>query len=121
MTRLQRTVIIASVVIAVLIVVGAAVAVQRRTPAAQVPVKDLPRTVSQAELKRSDGREGRPCLVAVDGTVYRIEGFDKWQDGKHIPSEGQAYCGADLSAVIDKSPHGRKQLDILIKVGRLGS
>lgn len=77
-------------------------------------------TVSLDELKRSNGKMGQTCLVAIDGTVYKIEGFSQWKDGVHTPSEGQAYCGADLSAVIDKAPHGRSKLQYLEIIGPLG-
>lgn len=75
--------------------------------------------VTQAELAAADGQAGRPCLVAVDGTVYQINGFTLWQEGQHIPSEGQAYCGADMSEVMRRAPHGTTKLDLLREVGPL--
>src|SRR5690606_41642675 len=55
-----------------------------------------PGPVTRAELAAADGRDGRPCLVAVDGVVYQIQGFTLWREGEHLPSEGRAYCGADI-------------------------
>ena len=78
------------------------------------------RPVSQSELARSNGKMGQPCLVAVDGKVYKIDGFSQWKDGQHIPSEGEAYCGADMTATIDMSPHGRSKLEYLELIGPLG-
>lgn len=67
-------------------------------------------------LKQYDGQNGRDCYVAVKGTVYKLAN-QYWQNGKHTPSSGQAYCGADMSAVIGKSPHGESVLSSLPKVG----
>jgi predicted heme/steroid binding protein len=78
------------------------------------------RSLTLQELARYDGKDGNQCLVAVDGDVYLIEGFDLWKDGEHIPSGGRARCGLDLTEVMDKeSPHGRSKLQLLKKVGTL--
>ncbi len=78
------------------------------------------RSFTLQELARYDGKDGNQCLVAVDGDVYLIEGFDLWKDGEHIPSGGRARCGLDLTEVIGKeSPHGRSKLQLLKKVGTL--
>ena len=71
------------------------------------------------ELSEYDGKDGNDCYVAVDGDVYLIEGFALWQMGEHIPSNGRASCGYDLTEVIDESPHGRSKLQLLQKVGTL--
>lgn len=118
----QKRMLIASVLCGLLLVGGAVFIAARRKddirPAASI-VKQHP--VSRAQLAKADGKNGRDCYVAVDGTVYQIKDFSLWQNGKHAPSNGLAYCGADLSSVINKSPHGRKILDILIKIGPLQS
>lgn len=90
------------------------------------PEKVLPNPVSQPsaapvsftteQLKQYDGQNGHACYVAVKGTVYEINN-QYWQDGKHIPSGKQAYCGADMTEVIGKSPHGESVLSQLPKVG----
>ena len=78
------------------------------------------RSFTLEELARYDGKNGNDCLVAVDGEVYLIEGFDLWKDGEHLPSEGRARCGLDLTEVMDEeSPHGRSKLQLLKKVGTL--
>src|SRR5918993_821237 len=77
------------------------------------------RSYTLEQLAEHNGEEGTDCLVAVDGDVYLIEGFALWQMGEHIPSEGRARCGLDLTEVIDESPHGRSKLDLLRKVGNL--
>lgn len=92
---------------------------QPDTSSSPLPAKSQPKSISPEELAAADGLENRPCYVAVDGVVYEIKNSLQWQNGRHIPSEGKARCGLELSAVIDQSPHGRKQLDSLPQVGRL--
>lgn len=77
------------------------------------------RSFTLEELAHYDGEDGDECLVAVDGEVYLIEGFDLWKDGEHTPSGGRARCGLDLTEVIDESPHGRSKLPLLKRVGTL--
>lgn len=110
-------IVIGSLVLGALLVGGAYAVVDSRAP--EEPPALAPRPVTRAELAAADGKEGRPCLVAVDGTVYKIDGFTLWRDGEHIPSEGQASCGADLSEVIRRAPHGTKKLELLEEVGPL--
>jgi predicted heme/steroid binding protein len=83
------------------------------TPAAAKP------TVTRATLAQNDGQAGHKCYVAVDGNVYLIENLPLWAGGRHIPSNGRATCGQDLTTVIDQSPHGRSKLLLLTEVGRL--
>lgn len=70
-------------------------------------------------MAQYDGKDGNRCLVAVDGEVYLIEGFDLWKDGEHTPSGGRARCGLDLTEVMDEAPHGRSTLPLLKEVGVL--
>jgi predicted heme/steroid binding protein len=77
------------------------------------------RDFTVAELAAFDGKNGNQCYVAVDKTVYLIEGKALWQEGEHRPSNGQAMCGKDLTAVIAKAPHGRSKLAQLTVVGQL--
>jgi len=77
--------------------------------------------VTKETLSQKTGINGEECWVAVDGVVYSISGFSEWQMGKHIPSEGKATCGQDLSGVIGESPHGRSVLNLLRVVGTLAS
>ena len=81
--------------------------------------ESVDRSYTLEQLAEHNGEDGTDCLVAVDGDVYLIEGFALWQMGEHVPSEGRARCGLDLTEVIDESPHGRSKLDLLRKVGNL--
>lgn len=74
---------------------------------------------SAEQVKQADGKNGNPCYVLLDGTVYEIKQGNKWKDGEHTTSEGQAYCGMDATDVIKKSPHGKSVLSLLTKVGKL--
>lgn len=111
-------VVVASIVIGVA-GIAAALAYVNRTgepSAAKAPATTI---ISPETLAKNDGQNGNKCYVAVDGTVYQIEGFALWASGKHEPSGGRARCGQDLSAVIDQSPHGRSKLNLLTVVGKL--
>jgi predicted heme/steroid binding protein len=121
MDKKKKIILIVSLVFS-LIVIGAAVAVaqsQKKQKADTGSGQVTQRPVTKAELAKATGKDGNKCYVAVDDTVYEIKDFSLWQNGEHKPSGGQAYCGADMSAVIDKAPHGRRILDVLIKVGPL--
>lgn len=101
--------------------------VQRKTDLGFNTEKVLPAPVTQPSaastvytsesIKRYDGKDGHKCYVAVDGTVYEISGKALWQGGQHSPSGGLAYCGADMTEALKKSPHGASKLQELPKVG----
>lgn len=119
MTKKQLRIIISSIVVS-LIIVGGALLIKNTRSTQSNPAKPVRQhNVSKAELAAANGKNGKDCFVAIDGRVYKIEGFSLWQNGQHVTSNGQAYCGADLSKVIDKSPHGRSVLRLLIDVGPL--
>lgn len=136
MKPLHRNLItIASVFVGVVAIIGALFYVNRTVdespqaqsqPGAQQPREAAPPSATPtaavltvADLAKYDGKNGNQCYVAVDKTVYLIEGKALWQNGEHAPSSGQAMCGKDLTAVIEKSPHGRSKLQQLTVVGQL--
>ncbi len=120
MNKSKKIIIAVSGTVSVVIVAGAfVVAHKRQKSLSAVPSIITEHSVSKTELAKADGKNGHDCLVAVDGTVYKIADFSLWQNGQHTPSNGLAYCGADLSKVIDKAPHGRSKLNILPKIGPL--
>lgn len=77
------------------------------------------KAISVDELKRQNGKDGNRCYIALDGTVYEVTQGRLWNDGEHDPSGGDAYCSADLSDVIDQSPHGRSKIQELQAIGKL--
>lgn len=76
-------------------------------------------TITTEQLAVQNGKNGKSCWIAVNGTVYDVTDNPEWVDGEHVPSRGQASCGRDLSNVIGQSPHGTSVLGELTKVGEL--
>lgn len=85
--------------------------------AVTIPPSSPSKEFTAETIKQYDGKEGRKCYVAIKGIVYEIAGKGQWQEGEHSPSNGQAYCGADLTEAIGKSPHGSSKLEELPVVG----
>jgi predicted heme/steroid binding protein len=108
---MKRALIIAGSLLIALTMVGAALLYTPTAP------REKTKAVSRSELAQRDGINGHECWVAVDGKVYAISGFSQWQMGRHLPSNGKASCGRDLSAVILESPHGKSTLQLLKVVG----
>lgn len=69
------------------------------------------------QLAVSNGKNNAPCYVAIEDTVYSIKQGNLWKEGEHTTSEGQAYCGRDLTEALSKSPHGKSKLPELTVVG----
>ena len=68
------------------------------------------------ELKQSDGQNGNPAYVAVDGVIYDVTNVPQWKGGKH---NGYT-AGQDLTDIIkNKSPHGVAKLQGVPIVGEL--
>ena len=89
--------------------------------AVTIPPSSPAKEFTAKTLKQYDGQNGHKCYVAVNGVVYEIAGKGQWQNGKHLPSNGKAYCGADLSQAIKQAPHGTSKLEELPKVGTFKS
>lgn len=67
------------------------------------------------ELKKFDGKEGRPAYVAIDGIIYDVTDVGPWQGGEHHGN----VAGQDLSEVINHAPHKHSVLAKLNEVGKL--
>ena len=67
------------------------------------------------ELSHFDGEEGRPAYVAIDGVVYDVTNVEAWKGGHHHGND----AGKDNSNAILMSPHGKKVLEKLPKMGTL--
>lgn len=74
---------------------------------------------SQEDLRDANGKDGNDCYVAIKGAVYEILQGRLWTDGEHTTSNGQAYCGLDLTEVLKDSPHGESKLSEAIEIGVL--
>lgn len=62
--------------------------------------KKLVRGFTLEELAKFDGRNGKPCYVAVEGKVYDLSGSPLWLEGNHINCEDLSICGQDLTKVV---------------------
>lgn len=116
MTKNQLFITISSVIVGLSLVLGAIILSKNDTSSNET--KNLI-TITSADLAKANGKDGNNCYVAIEKNVYEISQGNKWKDGEHITSEGQAYCGRDLTDVISKSPHGKSVLSLLSEVGIL--
>lgn len=68
------------------------------------------------ELKRYDGREGRPAYIAYNGKVYDVSESFLWMEGDH---QGQHVAGKDLTDDMKMAPHGEDMFERVKLVGVL--
>jgi len=68
------------------------------------------------ELKKYDGREGRPVYIAYNGKVYDVSESFLWMEGDH---QGQHVAGKDLTDDMKLAPHGEEALERVKLVGVL--
>jgi predicted heme/steroid binding protein len=66
-----------------------------------------------ASLAPFDGAEGRPALIAHQGTVYDVSALPRWKGGAHMKHP----AGRDLSGDIGRAPHDASMLERARKVG----
>lgn len=69
-----------------------------------------------SELRKYDGKEGRPAYLAWNGNVYDITSSDQWTDGEHY---GMHAAGNDLTDAVAGAPHGEEVLERFKVVGVL--
>ena len=65
------------------------------------------------ELAAYNGKDGMPAYVAHDNIIYDVSDIPEWENGTH---NGQ-FAGTDLTGVIEKAPHGVKNLELATVVG----
>jgi len=70
------------------------------------------------ELKKYDGRDGRPAYIAYKGKVYDVTESSLWLEGDH---QGQHEAGKDLTNEMKLAPHGEATLERVKLVGLLVS
>ena len=68
------------------------------------------------ELASSDGKDGKPALVAHQGKVYDVSGSRLWNRGLHMNRHAS---GRDLSSDILGAPHGPEVLERYPQVGTI--
>jgi predicted heme/steroid binding protein len=120
MKNYQVVIVLISVILGLGIIIGT-IAYKNNSdvPNTYVAEEAVSRTITTQELATYDGINGRECYIVLNGVVYEISQGNKWKEGQHIPSEGLAYCGQDLTEEIDKSPHGKSILSLLKEAGKL--
>jgi predicted heme/steroid binding protein len=72
------------------------------------------RTFTLDELKKHDGKDGRPAYIAYKGKVYDVTEDYVWIGGEHL---GEHSAGQDLTKYMDDAPHGN---DVLERVKAIG-
>jgi predicted heme/steroid binding protein len=68
------------------------------------------------ELRRCDGKAGRPALIAYKGKVYDVSDSFQWQEGEHQVLHS---AGADLTDAMADAPHGDELMERVRVVGIL--
>ena len=76
---------------------------------------DLPIVTGQ-ELRRCNGKNGKPAWIAYRGKVYDVSRSFQWQNGRHWVVHG---VGVDLTGSLKDAPHGEDLLERLSVVGIL--
>lgn len=74
------------------------------------------RRFTPRELRKYDGKEGRPAYTAFDRKVYDVSGSSMWLEGRH--SERHS-AGEDLTERMINAPHDEDVLSRFPVVGEL--
>jgi len=76
----------------------------------------MDRRITEEELRRNDGRDGRPAWVARQGKVYDVSGSELWSGGVH---QHRHQAGKELTADFATAPHDESVLQRVPLVGQL--
>ena len=68
------------------------------------------------ELKKYDGKDGRPAYIAYKDKVYDVTEDFLWMGGDH---QGEHVAGRDLTEEMALAPHGEDVLERVKQVGVL--
>ena len=79
-------------------------------------MNDAGRQITEEELKKCDGQEGRPAWVAYRGKVYDVSASQRWSGGTHMKRH---QAGIDLTTEFAAAPHDESVLQRMPVVGRL--
>ena len=74
------------------------------------------KTYTLEEISESDGKDGKPSLVAVDGQVYDVSSSKRWTGGMHMRRH---QAGSDLTSDLKAAPHGPEVLERVELVGQI--
>jgi len=96
----------------VVTVIGPRLRKKRSTTSPLVVSGDM----SAEELAMCDGKEGRPALIAFQGTIYDVTASRLWKQGNHM---GRHQSGNDLSEALSQAPHGAELVTALPVAGHL--
>ena len=79
-------------------------------------MEGVQRNFTLEELKKYDGKEGRPAYIAYKGKVYDVTDNYLWIDGDH---QGEHVAGKDLTEDMASAPHGEENLERVKLIGTL--
>ncbi len=79
-------------------------------------MSDTDRQITEDELKKCDGQEGRPGWVAFRGKVYDVSSSQRWPGGTHMKRH---QGGRDLTSEFAAAPHDEKVFQRFPIVGTL--
>jgi predicted heme/steroid binding protein/uncharacterized membrane protein len=77
---------------------------------------EIERQITGDELKKCDGKEGRPAWVAFRGKVYDVSSSQRWAGGFHMKRH---QVGQDLTSEFAAAPHDEKVFQRFPVVGTL--
>lgn len=67
------------------------------------------------ELVEYNGKNGMPAYLAHDGIIYDVTDVPQWSKGEHNGIK----AGTDITGIIEKAPHGVKNLKLGTPVGKI--
>jgi arsenite oxidase small subunit len=74
------------------------------------------KSFSKDELKKFDGKEGRPFYIAFKGKIYDLSNSKLWAQGTHM---GVHTSNEDLEETIKHAPHDEEMLERFTVLGTL--
>jgi predicted heme/steroid binding protein/uncharacterized membrane protein len=72
--------------------------------------------LTEEELNKNDGQDGRPAYIAYKGKVYNVSGSKLWAEGMH---QRRHKAGQDLTTEFAVAPHDESVLQGIQLVGQL--